>query len=144
MRITYFAMFLGIADMEMPELDYSGQWHLTSEQEGALVCFQRGPPLRTLVYPRQHTGSESRGGELGPSVQRLQSLKPEPICQGRRKHSLGPANQGKNGAIPHRMGVQADRPVAVPHHPSSAPPPACPQPCLSPHCCQSSLPNMSV
>ena len=34
-----------------------------------------------------------------PSVQRLQSLKPEPICQGRRKHSLGPANQGKNGGL---------------------------------------------
>ena len=108
MRITHFAMFLGIADMEMPELGYSGQWHLTSEQEGALVCFRRGPPEDSRIHKTTHRGSESRGGELGPSVQRLQNLKPEPVCQWRRKHSLSPANQRKNGAIPHKMGVQAD------------------------------------
>ena len=108
MRITHFAMFLGIADMEMPELGYSGQWHLTSEQEGALVCFRRGPPEDSSIHKTTHRGSESRGGELGPSVQRLQNLKPEPVCQWRRKHSLSPANQRKNGAIPHKMGVQAD------------------------------------
>ena len=78
---------------------------------GGPSLLSKGTPWG-LSYTQDNTrGSESRGGELGPSVQRLQNLKPEPICQWRRKHSLSPANQRKNGAIPHKMGVQADHTV---------------------------------
>ena len=50
MRIPHSARFLGLADVEMPELGYSGQRHLTSEQEGALVCFQGGPPEDSPIH----------------------------------------------------------------------------------------------
>ena len=43
---------------------------------------------------------------------------------GEEKAQPGPCKPGEEwGAIPHKMGVQADRPVTVPRHPSSAPPP---------------------